>query len=448
MLHPVTVEICDLAGALSVRLLRGHANYDLDQMLRFEPLLLEKLQLSTSLKSEADVVSHGRALHTALKAHASVARELESLFSQGIVPTVLKFYITTSAASLYRWEALCSLHKQSFLATQHSCSLNRIAIGSSPLVSELREFTGTLTFAAFLSPCGVNARNECEALINSITAARLSGLNIRTYLYVGEQELLDIADEMLAGVEDIEVRPIPHNALELEAAIKADRAQVLHFFCHGYVREGVAMLEFGSITDHDIAAPAGSIRFSLDRLEQSLAATGTAWLTVLNSCSGAASVPKLSSMAATLAKTVSPVAIGMAEPINDQDASCFAEHFYPRALKIISDSVASLLPGKSTYIDLSSAADTARLELYRKAQIGETDGFGRWCLPIVYLRDPPLKVVHADSDTKTRIDVVAMALQNLPPGTPQGLRSDILNVLGNPPAVPSGLWPDLNGNFQ
>ncbi|MBD8825459.1 CHAT domain-containing protein [Pseudomonas sp. CFBP 13602] len=456
MSHLVTVEICDSGASLGVRLLTGHGLHDPDQMLRFAPMPAQMLPLSMSLSTLGDAVGHGRTLLDALNAHGPIALELAGLFSQYEIATTLTLYMTTSTAALYRWEALYNPVSDRFLSAQNNCSMFRIASGRSPVLSESREYSGTITFSAYLSASGIEALAECEVLIDAVKTARQSGLNIRTYLYVGEQQLLDTAANLLNGTQAIELRPIPANALAFEASLKADRAQLLHFLAHGDIREGEAFLEFASISDHDRNADPdnpdidpGSIRLSLDRLEQSLAATGTTWLTLLNCCSGAASVSKLSSMAAKLAKSVSPITIGMADPIDYQDATLFAKSFYKHALETIHQATASLTQGQSIIIDLSVAVKAARGVLYETARANSDlpNGFARWCLPIVYLRDIPLKITQIDEKTKTRIDAIAKVLQGFSSETPPQLRSDVLGLLANEPSIPARLWPDLNGNL-
>lgn len=453
MSHLVKVEICDSGASLGVRLLTGHGLHDPDQMLRFASMPAQILPLSMSINTRDDAAGHGRALLDALNAHGPIALELAGLFSQFQSETTLTFYMTTSTAALYRWEALYNPVSNRFLSAQNNCSMFRIASGRSPVLSESREYSGTITFSAYLSASGIYAFDECKALIEAVKTIRQSGLNIRTYLYVGEQQLLDTAASLLNGTQAIELRPIPANALAFEASLKADRAQLLHFLAHGDIRNGTAFLEFASINDHDTYVEAdktpGSIRLSLDRLEQSLAATGTTWFTLLNCCSGAASVSKLSSMAATLAKSVSPITIGMADPIDYQDATLFAKSFYKHALETIHQATASLTHGQSIIIDLSAAVKAARGVLYETARANSDlpNGFARWCLPIVYLRDIPLKITQIDEKTKTRIDAIAKVLQGFSSDTPPQVRSDILGLLANEPSIPAWLWPDLNGNL-
>ncbi|WGG48508.1 CHAT domain-containing protein [Rugamonas sp. DEMB1] len=244
--------------------------------------------------------------------------------------------------------------------------------------------------------------------------------------------------------------PIPGDTFALARALSNDPVQLVHFFCHGYAQDNVPRLEFASINDHDIGAARGSIDLSLERLGPALAAAGTVWLTVLSSCSSAQEVPRLFSMARELANTVSPVAIGMAEPMQPGDASLFADGFYRKAFEIIGNALAGMALGQTTRIDFGAAVAQARANLHSKAQApGEEDNaFGRWCLPVMYQRDAPLKVGLASVDMRKRIALVGQTLRNLPASTPVALREQILAMLAQEPVVPPALRPDLDGGFR
>lgn len=449
---PTTVEISNTNGLLSVRLLKGVGYYSDDEMFGFTHLNLNLASLPL-LRNRNSVELYGETLLNALELHAAVRKELMQLsnFPAG-TPFTLGFSIMASAAAQLRWEALC-YHDRSFLAENGSCSLNRIAIGAAPQGTELRAYTSSIKLAAFLSPSSVSSEEEFNAISEAVVSAGKTGLIIEAVIYVGEQSLLDKELERIAvgDLQGITVKPMPANALAIEAALKNDKAQILHFFCHGHSLEGVQLLEFASISDHDIEAAKGSVTFSIERLQECLASTGTTWLTVLNSCSGANDVPNLFSMAATLAKSVSPIAIGMAEPIMNIDATVFARSFYPKALQIIYECLNDLALNCATTIDLGPAVSHARRALFDTAEAAEQnepDSFSRWCLPVYYVRDPALRVMHiADTNMKGRIETVALALQGLPPSTPIELRDQILKVLANPPAIDPTLWPDRFGNL-
>lgn len=448
-----TVEFSNSGGAISLRLLKGLSRTSDDVMLTYIPLNLDPTGLP-SLSNRTNVEAYGLALRQALEGHTAVKPELQELFShRGSEALTLKFAISISDAGQYRWETLCD-QSHRFLAVDSTCHLNRIAMGAgTPQETELRDFTGTIRLAAFLSPSGVKSKSEFEAITSAVRQAREQGLSIEAIVYLGEQDLLDaaLADIAAGTLDGVQVHPMPANAIAIETALKNDQAQLLHFFCHGHAKAGMQLLEFASISDHDIDAPSGSIYISIERLEKVLGTNGKVWVTVLNSCSGAQAVPRLFSMANTLAKSASPVAIGMAEPIKDVDATLFASSFYRQALSSILDTTGNLPVGAVATIDFGPAVSHARRVLFdaaEAAEAGEPDDFSRWCLPVLYLRDPALKIIRTtDAQMKDRIDAVASALRGFPSTTPLELRDQLLAILDKPPSVPASLRPDRFGNL-
>jgi hypothetical protein len=152
-------------------------------------------------------------------------------------------------------------------------------------------------------------------------------------------------------------------------------------------------------------------------------------------------------MAATLARSASPVTIGMAEQIHAEDATLFAANFYPDAFNIIARAINSPRATIAATIDLGPAIAAARRVMFNTAQCGTSAGFRRWCLPVMYQQDAGLQVAAISLTMKERIETVAKALQGLGSDSPTKLREHILNILAEEPAVPQDLWPDLFGKY-
>jgi hypothetical protein len=472
MSRTTTVEIASGQTGMQFRLFKSDVDHP-------NALVFEHLMLPSGLpplRTRPDVMTYGELLRTALYKHPAVQAELEQMF--GIRPQDqgnLQFVMATNAAEPYRWEALSSEPTDCFLALKGPCSLKRIAWESAGTMAGLRSFSGPIRMLAFLSPSKITSVVEFEAIKAAVADARAHGLAIEATIYLGEQKLLDQAERDAAtGVlSGIRVAPIPGNALAMEQAILEHPVQILHFFCHGHIQDSVQLLEFASISDHDldalnehdnvqghmVAASNGHdvtgeraarspIYLSAVRLTQILSSLDTVWLTVLNSCSGAQETPGLFSMAGELTKTSSPVTIGMAEPIRSDDASVFAEAFYRQAFQIIGNAINDLPVGRTSMIDLGPAVSHARARLHLATQNAPEDTFGRWCLPILYERYTPLRVGHApDEEMRKRIAVVAHSLRNLASNAPYDLRDLILTALDRSPSVPSALRPDRFGNF-
>ena len=444
-----TVEIAKGQGGIQFRLLSSDVEHP--DALDFTQFALPHADLPP-LRTRPNAMSYGDLLRIALSAHPSVQAELKQMF--GATPAdqvTLQFVMATTAAEPFRWEALFN-QPDCFLALNGWCSLKRIAMSSAAGTTGLRIFSAPIRMLAFLSPSGVSSREEFKAIKDALGRARDGGLAIEATIYLGEQDLLDEAgrDAAAGALPGIRVAPIPENAVAIEQAILEGPVQILHFFCHGYARDEVQLLEFASISDHDHddgPNPGGSIYLSADRLKQTLSALDTVWLTVLSSCSSAKEAPGLFSMAGGLTRSSSPVTIGMAEPIVFDDASLFAQAFYGRAFDIIGNALAKLPEGATSMIDLGPAVSHARARLHLATQNAPADTFARWCLPLLYERYTPLQVGRApDEDMRKRIALVAQSLRSLASNTPHELRDQLLAMLDRS-GVPSTLRPDRFGNF-
>jgi len=450
-----TVEIAKGQGGVQFRLLESDVDYP--NALEFERFPLPPGVLPP-LRTKTNVMSYGESLREALCGHSAVRAELEQLFGTLAQDQAnLQFVMATTAAESYRWEALFN-HPDCFLALKGPCSLKRIAWSTAGTTTGLRIFSKPIRMLAFLSPSNVNAASEFAAITAAVAGARKWGLEIEATIYLGEQDLLNQAetDSAAGALPGIRVAPIPESAVAIERAILEGPVQILHFFCHGYAKDNVQLLEFASISDHDHdgeSEASGSIYLSADRLTQILSSLDTVWLTVLSSCSSAQETPGLFSMAGGLTKSGSPVTIGMAEPINSDDASVFAEVFYRHAFEIIGNAINGLAAGGTSMIDLGPAVNQARTRLYDATQNAREETFGRWCLPILYERYTPLRVGLAparekpDEEMRKRIALVARSLRSLPWNTPLELRNQVLALLDRPPVVPLALRPDPFGNF-
>ena len=395
------------------------------------------------------VRDYGIALTSALCSHQGVKRELD-VFFDGVDQNVasLQFSIGTCDGERYRWETLYA--KPEFLAVRGTCNVKRIIPSGMNVMPAPRDYHGPIRMAAFLSPAGVPCQAEFDAITAAVREARARGLDIELAVFAGEQALLKGATAGIAdgSLQHVTVRPMPASTEALERLLKDEPVQLLHFFCHGHMQEGIRFLRFASLTDYMENAPNGSVDLSIDRLREIQSLNASVWMTVLNSCSGAQEAPGLYSMAATLARSASPVTIGMAEEIHAEDATMFAKVFYPAALAIINKETAGRQLLERVDIDFGPAVSEARRALYKAGKDGDQAGFRRWCLPVMYQRQAALTVISTlDPSMMERIETVAKFLRMLPGDAPKTLRQEILDVLGKEPAVPPALWPNLFGSY-
>jgi hypothetical protein len=131
----------------------------------------------------------------------------------------LKFLIRTPHGERLRWETLCDGSAR-FLATMEVCTISRVtSLGKG---FELRALTSPLRMAAFLSAAGISAAAEFDEMCQQVAVARDGGLNLECTVYLGEQDLLDSAQNRIGmgRLPGIHVAPIPPSSLEIEELLK------------------------------------------------------------------------------------------------------------------------------------------------------------------------------------------------------------------------------------
>jgi hypothetical protein len=447
------VEIAEESnGGLAARLFRcrlDNASIDYPNARKFFPLLLDPATLPP-LDTIANVEKYGSQIRAALATHPAIGAELAQIF-QAQDRTMLQFWIGPSQGECFRWETLCESPPLSFLGLRDLCTVTRLADINGD-GSDVRVFDDVVRMAAFLSPIKISAKAEFQGLMKQVKAAQAAGLNIHCTVYLGEQDLLDQARADIAAgkLPGVAAEPIPFNTIDLDQTLRKNPVELLHFFCHGFSDFGTQALQLATISDNEAERETGSVALSIERLNEILDKTNTTWVTVLNACSGAKAVPDLYSMALKLAKGGSPIAIGMAEPISDVDATIFSEAFYEDLFRILHTQLVGAAPGTSVSLDLGPAVVHARRMVFIQYQMAPVDAYGRWALPLLYERVDPLIVqvsppVVADEAMRMRIGTIAGALKSLPDGTPDQMRDDLLALLDKAPKVPMSLRPNRFG---
>lgn len=418
------------------------------------PLIAGKMP---PLDTSDNVTNYGLMVRKALASHPAIGKELDEMF--GITEPerlALKFLIGTPIGEGLRWETLHSgPPAERFLAISDMCTISRVTTLSN-ISAALRAFTYPLQMVALLSAAGVSADKELEKICGQVMEARKE-LELRCTIYLGEQELLDSCQKRIAegDLKDqgITVKQIPTTATEIGILLRDTPMQFLHFFCHGVERTGVQGLSLATINDHDKNkandnAAASTIFLSVDALSSALALNSNIWITVLNSCSGAAAVRQLYSMASTVAKKGCPYTVGMADPIDIDAATTFSEAFYGELFTIVKKGLSDGAANAPLVLDLSPAVIPARKIIHDHCSNAAPDAFGRWLLPLLYERiQRPLLIQMLPPATAKRIQEIARQLRIMSPDTPTAVRDQILAILDKPPAVPSNLRPDRYGAF-
>jgi CHAT domain len=420
---------------------------------------VDRLKLDT----RENVAAYGKAVRDAL--NPAIGPELDTIFNRLTdQPSSIKFFL--QGGEQIRWETLRGDGLRSYLALDSMCPLARVTAAS--LDAKPRNFDYPLRMLAYLSAAGESAEDEFINICNRIVASRGQGLPIECAIYLGEQRLLDQPQQIFSAANlkakridanleanRISVSPMP-NALEIEKRLINDTYQFLHFFCHGVEKEaGMQGLSLATINDHDKndamgGASASSVFLSAETLRTALALNKSAWIAVLNSCSGAEAPPQLYSTAFNVAKFGCPYVLGMAEPIEPKIAKMFSDVFYRELFSTVMNTLKNGAPDAQLVLELSGAVTPARKEIYDYCDNDKDGAFGRWLLPLIYLKNrQPLTVVQSiDPATWKRVQLVARTLRAMPSDTPDELRLQLLAILDKPVAVPARLRPNAYGIFS
>jgi hypothetical protein len=151
-----------------------------------------------------------------------------------------------------------------------------------------------------------------------------------------------------------------------------------------------------------------------------------------------------------------PAAIGMLEPVAAGDATAFCRSLYPALFSLLAKTVAATATtvDRPIVVDLTSVLVPSRRALHSR-HLTTPAAFGRWTLPVLYVQREPLRLHRvatappaATDAVRTRVELIAHFLRQLPPDTPDGVRDETMAMFDEPPLVPPHLRPDRLGRFD
>jgi len=437
-------------AAASIRLIKAPANF-IGALVpqRFD---CDTAQMPTWSQPNA-VKAYGQEIFTRLKTHPAIRSALDTalLAPPGQVRP-LYFKVDVNDAERICWETLCDDHGQ-FFALDRRWPIARIADSVTDRQWIEPEFSPPLRILAFIAALGIDGLPEWESLRKAVNKGRKDGLPIEAKVFVGEKQLLDaIRNEIMnQGLTGVQVDPLPDRTMEIEETLEAFAPHIVHFFCHGSTAHGVSELELATLLDHLQQNAAGSIRLEVDDLA-SMPGMGRVWMVTLNCCEGGRPTSDLHSMAHSLVASGIPAAVGSLEPIDAGDAHEFCISFYPAVFDRLQKQLKTIQSGQTVEVEWAETLRPPRTGLCQKYR-NDPGNFRQWALPVLYLRPELFRVKKADGgidprildQMKARAEMVAKALQSLPPETPETARDQLLAILGD---LPIDLRPDRNGNFS
>lgn len=397
---------------------------------------------------------HGHRLLEELETHPAVKMAIQLALMQPPGQTQpVYFHLNEDAAERLCWETLYSDEK-AFIGLDARWPIGRIADSVVDRRLAPQDFAPPLRVVAILSALNRQAAEQWQALRDAVQVVRADGLAVEMLVLVGEEDLLaTIGDEIAGGLLGTRVVPVPDRTADFEDLLSEFEPQILHFFCHGSASHGVPRLEIATILDWEEGKASGSLKLSVDDL-QNMPAMADAWLVVLNCCESGRAEENTHSMAHTLVSNVVPAAIGTLEPFEVSDAHELCLGFYPQLFQELSDVLGQPHDDSLVELEWATALRGARRSLSEKHD-NDPSNHREWALPVLYARPEPflLRVPGAgpvvSPDTmrvwKQRAEVVAGYLKALPPETGIEVREAALGILHD---VPDWLKPDLDGNFD
>lgn len=318
----------------------------------------------------------GGTLFTRLGANPAVIEAItQALQTAGPGSYPIAFEISDEDSAALPWESLTI--QERFPALEARWPIVRVVTPSSPVPR--RAFVPPMRMMAVLSALHRPATEQWEGLLASVTHARTQGFDILLRVLVSEEDLKQIIED--GNHPNVTVQLVPRLSTELIGAIRDVSPQILHFFCHGSVRDGIRRLEFATVTDWDQAeSPEAKSTLTLAVGELAEATAGV-WLVVLNACEGGGGTSEAYSFAHELVKAGLPAAIGMRRVIDVKDATTFSDAFYPTLFDSFRETLSQGSGEKNLeWSDVLLAARRALRD--RHGDPGDND---TWTLPVLYI---------------------------------------------------------------
>lgn len=341
----------------------------------------------------------GASLYTALSQHPAVLQAFTTALTQmqgGKSPICI--YLESANADLLPWECLYE-NVNGFLALDSRWPIARL---KEAQVDVIIEFTllPPLRILAVLSAAGSDdtvrapGMPEWDALWNAVVANQAAnGIPVRLQVLVGEDDLKSHIDAIVhpPGVEV--VAELISDKDKVLDTIASFRPHVLHFFCHGNTK-GTPHLSIGTRGDWE-ALGDGSVAITANELRQQGDKSQSVWLVTLNCCESAAQSKDARNLASSLVTAGFPVALGMREMVDTQNAHLLTRRFYGTTLELISavpendDAQAfewpcALLAARNRLATDNGPKGVPLPEAAREAK--------QWTIPVMYTRVEPFKL--------------------------------------------------------
>jgi len=422
--------------------------------------------------SDDSVRQHGNEVFERVTSHPDV-KEIFQIVRHLPIPHPIYFRLLGVASEKHYWETAWNSSVE-FLSLTAKHPIGRIP-KTRPVENKPKVFSGELRILAILSAQDSPAVTQYEALVEATEQA--VGIDVKLHLLIGENPLLDrVKDEGHANVASAE--PIPQNTGELANILEEIRPNIIHFYCHGSVKGGIQELLIASNldweqSDREHHRPLSLPPSKLVMMARNTRAFESTWMIVMNCCDTGLATDKKNSIAHHLvANNVVSTTIGMLERIDELTAELFAKHFYSRLYSEISsrhDEIVQQYATSDSSVARIGVLEWTHLMPVVRNVLGSMNGNvpendPEWAFPVLYVRHPDFQIqvvratedpdeedresIELDDAMESRVQTVAEALVMLRGNPDLNLRIQILNLLGEEPAVPRKFWPDEFGSFR
>lgn len=296
------------------------------------------------------------------------------------------------------WEALYHPQGQ-FLALMDNLKFTRVADNFRADADAARVFYRTLRVVAVLAATGIGAKSEWDSLWHGLSAWK-GDLSLTVILC--ESTLKQHIEGL--GDDRIKTNFVPDTEEALQELIFTEAPHILHCFCHGSSRDG----SFLQIANR-LAYNAGGEPLYINA--QTLANTvSSAWLVIVNACSGAEAGRDSNSFANALVNNGIPAVVGMRERVTPNTLSTFTRAVYRDVVKFLEVELTKGLGTKKT-LDWGGVVSSGRMAICNMADGPPNESaprFKEWTLPVIYVASSLPEVFIASPELSLDEDEVLL----------------------------------------
>lgn len=296
------------------------------------------------------------------------------------------------------WETLYHPQEQ-FLALMDNLELIRVADYVRADADAVRIFYRTLRVVAVLAATGIEAKSEWDSLWHGLSTWK-GDLSLTVILCESTLK------QHIEGLHDnrIKVKFVPDTEEALQDLITTEAPHIFHCFCHGSSHDG-GYLQIANRLAYNAGEEPLYINASM------LANTvSSAWLVMVNACSGAEAGRDSNSFANALVSNGIPAVVGMRERVTPNTLSTFTRAVYRDLVRFLELELTNE-PGTKKTLDWGRVVSSGRMAICNMADGPPTLSAPRskeWTLPVIYVASSLPEVFVASPELSLDEDEVLL----------------------------------------